>query len=82
MTKALDLWEEHTGVLRDVGQGPVGGVLRTPAGASAAASAGPGNGPVLEVLSAYDETIHKTGSVQAASASLGRRGLRATGERR
>jgi len=61
MTKALDLWEAHTGSFETWGKSQWAefcdsNELPTPL------SARPGNGPVLEVLSAYDSSIHKAKS--------------------
>jgi Family of unknown function (DUF6176) len=62
MTKALALWEDHTGEFESWGKAQWAEFC-DPAEYPKPLSAGPGNGPVLEVMSAYDETIHKTGSV-------------------
>jgi hypothetical protein len=62
MTNALDLWEEHTGEFETWGKGQWAEFCDSEE-LPKPLSAGPGNGPVLEVLSAYDATIHKTGKV-------------------
>jgi hypothetical protein len=61
MTKSLDFWERHTGEFETWGKAQWG-VFSDPADWPTPLSAGPGNGPVLEVLSAYDASIHGNGS--------------------
>jgi len=62
MTKSLDVWEAHTGEFETWGKGQWAEFCDSDE-LPKPLSAGPGNGPVLEVLSAYDATIHKTGKV-------------------
>jgi len=60
MTKALDVWEAHTGEFETWGKSRWAEFCDSDE-LPKPLSAGPGNGPVLEVLSAYDATIHTSG---------------------
>lgn len=61
MTKSLDVWEDCTKEFESWGKSEWAR-FTNPEDLPKPLSAGPGNGPVLEVLSAYDSTIHKAGA--------------------
>jgi Family of unknown function (DUF6176) len=61
MTTALDVWEAHEGAFETWGKGQWARFCDSDE-LPKPLSAGPGNGPVLEVLSAYDATIHTAGT--------------------
>lgn len=61
MKKSLDQWEGHPGEFETWGK-EQWTKFTDEKDYPVPLSAGPGNGPVLEVLSAYDSTVHKEAS--------------------